>query len=55
MRITQLSDLGMLGDLVGLTKLELTWLRNVTALPSFAKHSRLEDVTLETMKGLTDL
>jgi hypothetical protein len=45
----------MLGDLAGLTKLELIWMRNVTSLPSFARLSRLEDVTLETMKGLTDL
>jgi hypothetical protein len=55
MRINKLCDLGMLGDLVGLTKLELIWMRNVTSLPSFARLSRLEDVTLETMKGLTDL
>jgi internalin A len=55
MRITRLSDLGVLGDLVGLRKLRLDWLRNVTSLPSFARLVRLEDVTLDTMKGLTDL
>jgi internalin A len=55
MRINKLSDLGMLGDLVGLTKLELIWMRTVTSLPNFARLSRLEDVKLETMKGLTDL
>jgi internalin A len=55
MRITKLSDLGILADLVGLTKLKLDWMRNVTSLPSLARHPRLEDVTLNTMKGLTDL
>ena len=45
----------MLWDLVGLRKLELVWMRNVTALPSLARLARLEDVRLETMKGLTDL
>jgi internalin A len=55
MRITKLSDLGVLGDLVGLRKLQLDWMRNVTALPSFARLTRLEDVTLDNMKGLTDL
>lgn len=55
MRITKLSDLGVLGDLVGLRKLELVWMRNVTALPSLARLARLEDVRFETMKGLTDL
>lgn len=55
MRITKLSDLGVLGDLLGLTKLRLDWLRNVTALPSLARLVRLEDVALDTMKGLTDL
>jgi hypothetical protein len=55
MRITKLSDLGVLGELVGLRKLRLDWLRNVTTLPSFVGLTRLEDVTLDTMKGLTDL
>lgn len=55
MRITKLSDLSVLGDLVGLRKLHLDWMRNVTSLPSLARLDRLEDVTLDTMKGLTDL
>jgi internalin A len=55
MRITKLSDLGMLGDLGGLTTLRLDWMRNVTWLPSLAGLARLDDVTLDTMKGLTDL
>jgi hypothetical protein len=55
MRITKLSDLGMLGDVVGLKTLRLDWMRNVTALPSFARLERLDDVTLDTMKGLTNL
>jgi internalin A len=55
MRITKLSDLGVLGDLRRLTTLRLDWMRNVTSLPSLAGLTRLEDVTLDTMKGLTDL
>lgn len=54
MRITKLSDLGVLGDLA-LTKLQLDWMRNVTSLPSLARQVRLQEVTLSTMKGLTDL
>jgi internalin A len=52
MRITKLSDLGILSDLAGLKTLHLDWLRNVTALPRLPM---LEDVTLSTMKGLADL
>jgi internalin A len=55
MRITKLSDLGILADLAGLKTLHLDWMRNVTSLPSLHRNDRLEDVTLETMKGLTDL
>jgi hypothetical protein len=55
MRITGLSNLGVLGEMTGLTKLRLDWMRNVTSLPNLAKLVRLEDVTLDTMKGLTDL
>jgi internalin A len=55
MRINKLADVGVLRDLVGLTKLRLDWLRQVTSLPSFAGLSRLADVTLDTMKGLADL
>jgi hypothetical protein len=55
MRITKVSDLGVLADLVGLTKLQLDWMRNVASLRSLAGLTRLEDVTLGTMKGLTDL
>jgi len=55
MRITKLSDLGILADLVGLKTLQLIWMRNVTSLPSLHRLGRLDDVTLETMKGLTDL
>jgi hypothetical protein len=55
MRITKLSDLGVLADLAGLTKLQLDWMRNVATLPSLGRLTRLGDVTLDTMKGLTDL
>ena len=55
MRITKLSDLGVLSDLGRLTTLRLDWMRNVTSLPSLGGLARLEDVTLDTMKGLTDL
>jgi hypothetical protein len=55
MRISKLSDLGMLGDVLGLKTLRLDWMRNVTALPSLARLAQLDDVTLDTMKGLTDL
>jgi internalin A len=55
MRITKLSDLGILADLVGLKALELIWMRNVTSLPSLTGLERLDEVTHDTMKGLTDL
>ncbi len=55
MRITQLCDLGILADLVGLKTLQLIWMRDVTSLPSLHRLGRLDDVELETMKGLTDL
>jgi internalin A len=55
MRITKLSDLGVLSDLGRLTTLRLDWMRNVTLLPRLGGLARLEDVTLDTMKGLTDL
>lgn len=55
MRIAKLADLGILADLAGLKTLRLDWMRNVTSLPSLHRNARLEDVTLETMKGLVDL
>jgi hypothetical protein len=55
MRITKMSDLGVLADIEGLRSLRLDWMRNVTSLPSFSRLSGLENVELETMKGLTEL
>ena len=55
MRITGLSDLDVLGDLSGLRTLRLDWMRNVLSLPNFSGLARLDNVTLDTMKGLTDL
>jgi hypothetical protein len=55
MRITKMSDLGVLRELESLKTLRLDWMRNVTSLPSFASLSHLESVELDTMKGLTDL
>jgi internalin A len=55
MRITRLSDLSVLKDLLRLKTLRLDWMRNVTTLPSLARLERLDSVELDTMKGLTDL
>lgn len=55
MRVTKLSDLAVLGDLQQLTTLRLDWMRNVILLPSLDGLARLQEVTLDTMKGLTDL
>lgn len=55
MRITKLFDLGILAEIEGLKSLRLDWMRNVTSLPSFARLTRLDNVELGTMKGLTDL
>jgi hypothetical protein len=55
MRISKLSDLGVLAQMQGLTSLRLDWMRNVTCLPSFAQLQRLDNVVLDTMKGLADL
>ena len=38
-----------------LTSLRLDWMRNVTRLPSLARLARLDNVELDTMKGLADL
>ena len=37
MRITGLSDLSVLGDLIGLITLRLDWMRNVISLPNLAR------------------
>lgn len=55
MRITRLADLGVLANIAGLKTLRLDWMHNVTSLPSLHRNERLEDVTIETMKGLADL
>ena len=55
MRITKLFDLGVLADLTGLRTLRLDWMRNVKSLPSLAGLIWLDNVELDTMKGLTDL
>jgi hypothetical protein len=55
MRISKLSDLGILADLGGLKRLRLNWMRNVTSLPSLHGLQLLDDVELDLMKGLTDL
>ena len=55
MRIAKLADLGVLSKLAGLKTLRLDWMRNVTSLPSLHRSERLEEVTLDTMKGLVDL
>jgi hypothetical protein len=55
MRVTKLSDLSVLKDLLNLRTLRLCWMRNVTALPNLARLERLESVELDTMKGLADL
>ena len=55
MRITKMSDLGVLADIEGLRSLRLDWMRNVTSLPSFSRLSGLENIELDTMKGLAEL
>jgi hypothetical protein len=55
MRITKLFDVGVLKDLEVLKTLRLDWMRNVTSLPSLAGLIRLDNVELDTIKGLTDL
>jgi hypothetical protein len=55
MRITKLADLDVLSKLGGLKTLRLDWMRNVTSLPSLHRSEQLEEVTLDTMKGLADL
>lgn len=55
MRITKLSNLAILADLSGLKTLRLDWMRNVTSVPSLHGLGRLDKITLDTMKGLSDL
>jgi hypothetical protein len=50
-----LSDLSPVADLPALEYLFLQALRQVTALPSFHKLTRLTQIQIETMKGLSDL
>ena len=55
MRVTKMSDLGVLAELRGLKALHLDWMRNVTRLPRLAPLESLSRVKLDTMKGLTEL
>jgi internalin A len=50
-----LQDVNAIGEILTLQNLFLQALKNVTALPSFSKLRRLRRVTLDTMKGISDL
>jgi hypothetical protein len=55
LRITGLFDLSMLAEVGALKTLALGWMQNVRSLPSFAPLRQLESVTMETMKGVSQL
>jgi hypothetical protein len=55
LRITELAAVDVLRDLVGLTSVELSWLRNIERLPNLSRLAALQSVTLDTMKGLREI
>ena len=55
MRITALADVEVLADTTGLKSIDLDWLAHVERLPSLSRLARLEDLRLDTMKGLCDI
>lgn len=55
MRIAQLADVDVLADATSLKAIDLDWLGRVTRLPDLSRLTRLEEVRLDTMKGLTDI
>jgi hypothetical protein len=55
LRITELAAVDVLRELVGLTSVELSWLRNVERLPNLSRLAALQSVTLDTMNGLREI
>ena len=53
--ITELANVDMLRDVTSLKSIELIWMRNVARLPNLSRLQRLEELLLDTMKGLTDI
>jgi hypothetical protein len=54
-RVTELAAVDVLRDLVGLERVELSWLRNVERLPNLSRLASLQSITLDTMKGLREI
>jgi hypothetical protein len=55
MRITELAAVDVLRDLVGLTRVELSWMRHIERLPNLSRLAALQSLTLDTMKGLREI
>ena len=54
-QIRGLSDIGVISSLMGLQRLVLQSLRQVTALPSFNRLGKLRHISLQNMRGLEDV
>jgi hypothetical protein len=55
MRVTELAGVDVLRDLVGLTRVELSWMRHIERLPNLSRLVALQSLTLDTMKGLREI
>ena len=50
-----MSDLSFVATLVGLEKLELIWLANITKIPNLAKLKNLTEIYIDTLNRLADV
>lgn len=54
-RISKLDDISFVGTLIGLEKLELIWLSNITKLPDLSNLNKLSEVHIDTLNRLIDI
>lgn len=54
-RISKLDDISFVSTLIGLEKLELIWLANITKLPDLSNLNKLSEVYIDTLNKLIDI
>ncbi|EOS09174.1 leucine-rich repeat domain-containing protein [Phocaeicola sartorii] len=54
-RISKLDDISFVSTLIGLKKLELIWLANITKMPNLANLNELAEVYIDTLNRLVDI
>ena len=55
LRVSELASVDVLRDAVSLKTIELSWMRNIARLPNLSRLKRLEELHLDTLKGLADI